>query len=63
MKLKKYKTKVRGYDVTVKEVSEIEYDVKYLVEVDKYPGLIGGGESLEEALIEVSEALEMFLGT
>jgi len=61
MNLKKYKTKVMGYNATVKEISEIEYDVNYLVEIDDYPGVIGGGESLEEALMEASEALEMFL--
>ena len=61
MKLDKYKIDVEDYKATVMKVDDKKYDIKYVIEVDDFPGVVGGGYTFEEALKEVTEALQTFL--
>lgn len=61
MIVNKYTIKILDYDATVRVYDNVESDIKYIIEVDSIPGLIGGGATFEEALIEATEALQMFL--
>ena len=60
MKLKKYKIKIKGQTATVREVDSKEYDVKFIISIDGFEGISGGGMTLKEAKEEVTEALQMY---
>lgn len=51
------------YPYIVREVNEEEYGVKYFIEYIDFPGITGGGETLEEAIEIAKEGLEMYLDT
>lgn len=57
---KGYLVRYPGTRCEINEVNKSETDVNFIVSFPEYPGLIGGGDTIEEALIIAVEALEMY---
>jgi len=51
---------VKEYPYIVKPVNAEEYGVKYMIEYVDFPGLTGGGDTVEEALSIAQEAMALY---